>query len=278
MRMSSPLHLQAAVAATASALALTGCAGPLHSRAGAYEARTVAMRFHGRDLKVTYVTPQSPITREFLIVFASGDAGYWGVSTEIVEHLAAEQYYLVTYDGRQLVARERKSNSRSKIKDFAALYDTMLVDARRSLGLPDDLPVILTGYSRGANMVVITAGLESLRHHLAGAVAIALCPTTDYVKKPTPEDHFSSVPLDAKGHLLTYEAIPLAGALPFAVIQGTEDSYIPAHEARLRFGPDTPRRRFYAVEGSHTFGGSRDVLLRDLDDALEWIHAASFAK
>ena len=62
-----------------------------------------------------------------------------------------------------------------------------------------------------------------------------------------------------------------AGSLPFAVIQGTRDSYIGAAEARKLFGPDTPRRRFYTVEGSHTFGGARDTLMRDLDDALVWI-------
>jgi fermentation-respiration switch protein FrsA (DUF1100 family) len=77
--------------------------------------------------------------------------------------------------------------------------------------------------------------------------------------------------VDDKGHLQTYSAIPSAGSLPFAVIQGTKDSYIGAEEARRRFGPDTPRRRFYTIEGSHTFGGARDVLMRDLDDALAWI-------
>jgi hypothetical protein len=193
------------------------------------------------------------------------------VSTKIIEHMAKQHYYLVTYDARQLIAREKKSKSRSKLKEFEALYDTMLVDARRSHGMPDSLPVIVTGYSRGANLVVLTAGMETLRHHLAGAVAIALCPTTDYLEPPTPEDPLSSVMVDDKGHLRTYEAIPSAGSLPFAVIQGTKDSYIGAAEAKRRFGPDTPRRRFYTIEGSHTFGGARDTLMRDLDDALEWI-------
>jgi hypothetical protein len=260
-----------AAAVIASILGSSGCAGPLQSKPGAFEARTVPMRFGGRDLKVTYVTPATPRTREVLILFASGDAGYWGVSGSMIEHLAEERYYLVTYDARQLVAREKKSHSRAKIQEMAALYDTILVDSRRSLGIPDSVPVLVTGYSRGANLVVLSAGIESLRHHLAGAVAIALCPTTDYIETPTPRDPLSSVLVDDKGHLQTYSAIPSAGSLPFAVIQGTKDSYIGAEEARRRFGPDTPRRRFYTIEGSHTFGGARDVLMRDLDDALAWI-------
>ena len=258
----------------ASGLFLAGCAGPLHSKPGTYEARTVPVKFLGREIEVTYVTPQVPRTRDVLILFASGDAGYFGVSSAMIEHLAEEHYFLVTYDARQLVARERKSKSRAKIAEFEALYDTILVDARRSLGLRDSVPVIVTGYSRGANMAVLIAAMHDPRDHLKGALAIALCPTTDYLEAPTAEDPLSSVLVDAKGHLQTYEAIPSAGELPFAVIQGTKDSYIGAAEAKRRFGPDTPRRRFYTIEGSHTFGGARDTLMRDIDDALGWIQAS----
>jgi hypothetical protein len=49
------------------------------------------------------------------------------------------------------------------------------------------------------------------------------------------------------------------------------DSYIGAEAARRLFGPATPRRRFYTIEGSHAFGGAGEILMRDLDDALAWI-------
>jgi hypothetical protein len=277
MRRNESFFLFSLALVIALATLLGGCAGPLHSKPGAYESHTVPEKISGRDLDVTYIAPESPKTREAVILFASGDAGYWGVSTAMIEHLADEQYYLVTYDARQLVKRERESKSRAKIMDFAALYDAMLVDAQHSMGFADSVPVIITGYSRGANVVVLSAGIPKLRHHLAGAVAIALCPSTDYLEPPTAEE-LASVLVDDKGHLQTYEAIPSAGALPFAVIQGTEDSYIGAQEAHRRFGPDTPQRHFYTVEGGHTFGGARDTLMRDLDDALEWIQRSQPGK
>jgi virulence protein VirJ len=256
---------------------LSGCAGPLQSRPGEFAARTAPVRIAGRNLSVTYVTPAAPHTRDFLILFASGDAGYFGVSGDVIEHLAEQGYFLVTYDARQLVAREKKSRTRARIAELAALYDTMLVDARRSLGIPDRVPVIVTGYSRGATLVVLSAALEALRHHLAGAVAIALTRHADYLERPRRDDPLSSVMVDEKGRFQTYPAIPSAGSLPFALIQGTEDSYIQAPEARRLFGPDTPRRRFYEVHGDHTFGGARDTLMRDLDDALEWIRGIAGA-
>ena len=277
MRRNLTRILFAAATGIVQFIGLSASAHPLHSKPGVFEARTVPVRFGGRDLEVTYVTPATPLTREVLILFASGDAGYWGVSGGMIEHLAEDRYYLVTYDARQLIAREKKSRTRAKIQEVAALYDTILVDSRRSLGIPDSVPVVVTGYSRGASLVVLSAGIESLRHHLAGAVAIALCPDMDYIETPTSEDPLSSLLVDDEGHLQTYSAIPSAGSLPFAIIQGTKDSYIGAEEARRLFGPDTPRRRFYTIEGSHTFGGAREVLLRDLDDALAWIQEIASA-
>jgi hypothetical protein len=77
--------------------------------------------------------------------------------------------------------------------------------------------------------------------------------------------------VDDKGRIQTYAAIPSAGSLPFALIQATKDSYVGADEARQLFGPDTSRRRFYRIEGSHSFGGARDTLMQALDGALAWI-------
>jgi hypothetical protein len=257
--------------AVAAALLLAGCAGPLQSRPGTFEARTVPIKIAGRDLEVTYVTPDVPRQHEALIVFASGDAGYYGVSGEIIEHLAEQRYYLVTYDARQLIAREKKSGTPAKIEQVAALCDTVLEDARRSQGLDDSIPAIVTGYSRGATFVVLYAAIEGLREHLTGGIAIALTRRADYLERPTPKDPLSSVLVDEKGRLLTYAAIPSAGPLPFALIQASKDSYIGADEAHQLFGPDTPNRRFYRIEGSHTFKGARDVLMTDLDQALAWI-------
>src|SRR5580765_4680599 len=96
---------------------LSGCAGPLQSRPGAFAARTAPVRIAGRNLSVTYVTPAVPHTRDFLILFASGDAGYFGVSGDVIEHLAEQGYFLVTYDARQLVAREKKSRTRARIAE-----------------------------------------------------------------------------------------------------------------------------------------------------------------
>ncbi len=53
---------------------------------------------------------------------------------------------------------------------------------------------------------------------------------------------------------------------------------MPAAESRELLGPDTSERRLYAVESrNHSFGGGRDVLMSDLDDALRWIEVKSLS-
>ena len=59
------------------------------------------------------------------------------------------------------------------------------------------------------------------------------------------------------------------GSTPVAIIQSTNDPYVPAAESRKLLGPDTATLRLYEVESSnHRFGGARDKVLADVDDAL----------
>ena len=132
--------------------------------------------------------------------------------------------------------------------------------------------MIATGFSRGANLVVLTAGIRSLQHHLGGAIAMALTRETDFLEAPDPGRRPPQLTLDEKGRIQTYPAIEQAGPLPFAVIQSKGDKYVPAEESRRLFGPDGDTRRLYEVDArNHGFGGGREELMRDLDDALKWI-------
>lgn len=266
-------------AAVASLLLLTGatsCAGELSSKAGVYEARTEEVTLPTRTMHVTYVKPLTPRSRQFLILFATGDAGWFGVSGTIFEHLADEGYAIAAFDSRAVLKPVKHSGKLIEIPAAASAVDSILVQARVALGLPETTPVIVTGFSRGANLVVFTAGVESLQHHLLGALAIALTRETDFLRAPDEAHRPPSVQIDDKGRIQTYPAIALAGSIPFAVIQSEGDSYVPAEEARQLFGPDSPTRRLYEVDArNHGFSGGRDELIRDLDDALEWIEQAA---
>jgi fermentation-respiration switch protein FrsA (DUF1100 family) len=263
--------------ATAVALApLVGCASGISSLAGVYTAHGQRIVLADRELNLTYLTPVKPRSPGFLILFATGDAGWFGVSGSIVEHLAEQGCYVTAYDSRELLAETKRSGKKESVADAAAAVESIIAHSRRELGLPATTPVIVTGFSRGANMVVFTVAAKRLQHELAGAIAIALTREMDHLLSPNPSELPPSVELDERRRIQTYPAIARAGSLPVAVIQSTGDKYVPAEESRRLFGADSPTRRLYEVKArNHGFGGGKAEMLLDLDDALAWIEHLS---
>ena len=261
------------------AAAIPAWGGPPASKPGVFEARTETVTFPRGELHLTLVTPAKPKPPALLVLFASGDAGWMGACGAIFEHLAESGRYVAAFDSREVVAAVKRADALMQIPDAAADVDALIVRSRSALGLPENAPVIVTGYSRGATFVVLTAGVKSLQRHLAGAAAIALTREADFLRAPPADKRPPEVQVDAKGRIQTYPAITLAGPIPFAVIQSKGDKYVPAEEARALFGPDSATRRLYEVDATnHGFSGGRDALLRDLDDALGWIEGMSAAR
>jgi hypothetical protein len=256
---------------------LPACAGVPSSMPGVFDVSEGKATVGEHTLKLTLVKPVKVRQPEVMILLASGDAGWMGAAGGVFEHLAESGHPIAAFDSRAIVkAVKKRSGKLVDIPTAAAGVDSILVQARKLLGLADTTPVIVSGYSRGANLVVFTAGVPALQHHVTGALAVALTRETDYLQAPADAPPGS---VDEKGRIQTYPAIARAGAIPFAVIQAKGDSYVPAEEARRLFGPDSPTRRLYEVDArNHGFSGGRDELMRDIDDALKWIESAGPSK
>ena len=260
---------------TAAALALVGlagCAGHLASDANVFTMHREMITIASHPLHVMLVKPASPRPSPFLVVFASGDGGMMGVSKAILRHLGDEGYYVAAYSSREALARFRGAAGIPDYANVVAAHASMNAQAKRALGLPDPTPMIMAGISRGASMVIVTAGDSTLRPGIAGAVAIALTRELDYLQVPERAGRSHFIKLDGNRKVRTYPAIARLGSVPLAIIQSTNDKYVPSAESRRLLGPDTPTRRLYEVESrNHGFGGGQAELMRDLDDALTWI-------
>ena len=232
----------------------------------------------GKELEVEFAKPEKPREPALLVVFATGDAGWMGASGDVFDHLVENGYYVAGYDSKSIVHHLKHSGELRTIPNAAAAVDELITRSKEALKLPAATPVIVTGFSRGATFVVFVAASKAIQHDVAGAVAMSLTRETDFLEAPPPADRPPEIRVDDKGRMQTYPAIALAGPTPFAVIQADGDKYVGAAEARRLFGPDSPTRRLYEVKStSHGFGGARDELLRDLDDAMAWIQSADNA-
>ena len=253
---------------------LAGCAGHLASKADVFTMDRQMITIASHPLHVMLVKPASPRPSPSLVVFASGDGGMMGISKAILRHLGDEGYYVVGYSSREAMARFRGASGVPSYAEVVAAHESMNAQAKRALGLPERTPMIMTGISRGASMVIVTAGDSTLRPNIEGAVAIALTRELDYLHVPRRAGRSHGIKLDRNQKVRTYPAIDRLGSIPLAIIQSTNDKYVPSAESRRLLGPDTPTRRLYEVEArNHSFSGGQDVLMRDLDDALGWIRA-----
>lgn len=256
-------------------LGLAGCGLHLEAEPDTYAVRHQDVKLSSGSLEFTYVTPAAPKSPVYLVIFASGDAGWMGASGLIFQHLARSGYYLAGYNSHEGVRQVKHAEHHLPITDAALDIDTIVEQAKKVMNLPAGTPAILTGFSRGASMVIMGAAVRKIQPNLAGAIAMSLTKEADYVHLPKGATLPEGIKFDDEGRLLTYPLLDRLGSLPMAVIQADGDSYVPAAEARTLMGPDTPTRRLYTVENSsHGFGGARDVLLGDLDDALAWVKSA----
>jgi dienelactone hydrolase len=254
---------------------VAGCAGArLASKPGEYDVIVQPVHALQREIHATYVRPVRPRHPGYLVVFATGDDGWFGTSRALFSHLAEGGYELAGFSAPEALGDIPGSAERVSTARAAQALKAVYARAKQDLGLPDATPVVIVGFSRGASVVAFTAVHPELRGNVKGAVAIALTREADYLHA-TEEDRRHGIQVDAEDRIQLYPALKFLGSTQLAVIQSTNDSYVPAAESRQLLGPDTSTLRLYTVEAEdHGFSDARDKLMQDLDDALHWLDAA----
>lgn len=218
------------------------------------------------SLRLHFENPDFTTTRP-LLVYATGDGGMHRKDLDTYRHLAALGDPIVGFDARDYVKHLGRDMTTTPER-LARDYSEIIVRARQALGLDAHCPVVLVGVSRGAGLAVVAAG--QLRNSITGVVAVALTQEEEYVRwhryVPLPHETHPPVMVDV------YEYVAQLANLPIAVVQSTHDQYLPAAEARERFGPDTPYRWLQAIDASnHNFSGARARMYDAVRSALDWV-------
>ena len=256
------------------AIACSACAG-LQSKPGVYEITKDSIKEGPRRIPLIYARPATVKHPDYLVVFATGDAGWLGASGAVFRHLAEQGYTIAGFSAPEVLEPIKRSGQRVSTAQAALGLKELYARAKRDLELPDSTPIIIVGFSRGATAVAFTALHPELRGGVEGAVAIALTREADYLRAPEGERR-PGLQVDDQGRIQIYPALKLLRSTRLAVIQSTNDPYVPAAESRQLLGPDTPTLRLYAVEArNHGFSNARDQLMQDLDDALQWIEGSA---
>jgi hypothetical protein len=242
-----------------------GCASGTAGVSRVRPDRTVSVR--GRDLAVHLAAgathPQGP-----LLLYATGDGG-WPGDEALFGRMRPWGYPMGAFSSADYVSLIDGPGRVIDPSQLATDCGTIVDVALHALELAPGTPVVLVGFSRGSGLAVAAATDSRLRARLRGILAIALTGEEEYVAELATDAATGSSP---SVMLQTYEALPRLGLLRVAVIQSTRDEFLPAADAQRRFGPDTPARRFRAIDAAdHSFGGKLAELIREMKAGVEWI-------
>ena len=268
----------------AAGLALSGCGmhrEPVVRPPGIQVVRSITLHGHTVRVHIADTRQAGPGDVRPLLVYATGDRGWAGKDLDFYRHLVAWGYPVAGFDAHDYVNHLGPSSTTTPAA-LAADYEMIIASARDALGIRDSAPVVLVGVSRGADLSVVAAGTRLLRSRLSGVVAVALTREEEYVKwfgrrwrraqaNAARNSSNGGTPAATTPQMVQlYEYLPRLGDLPITVIQSTNDKYLPAAQARVLFGPDTPVRRFISIEArNHSFAGARDRLYDALHAALD---------
>jgi len=268
------------VAALAPLIAAGGCAHATHFEDSGQKIRTFSTTalVHGAPLEVHLISPSPSRQPTAPVLYASGDGGRFGAAVQMFHEIGALGYPAAGFSSKAFLKIDRPEKFLVDTHELAAEYDAVIAQTRTSLGLRPNVPVVLTGWSRGAAFAVLAA--SDLRHldHVAGVIAIGLAEGEDLrIDGPDDEtDDGQPAATVRRWPFQPYAQIGQLGDLPCAVIQSSGDNYFPAEKARVLFGSDTPVRRFFTVVArNHRFSGGKEQFNRSLREALSWIAQAA---
>lgn len=225
-----------------------------------------SVRLHGHDLLLHLSLGRGQ--KQPLILYGTGDAGWWGHDTDLFLQLAAWGFPSAGFSAREYVTHLEAGAETEPPDVLAADILAMIAVATRELSLSSEAPVVLVGKSRGAGLAVAAATAAPLRTRLKGVLAIGLTQEEEYIRVTLPN-------LPAEGPVLilhTYSVLGQIPGVPVAVVQSTHDEYITAADARVLFGADTPTRRLRAIASDdHNFGSAVGAMYTEMRRSFDWI-------
>jgi hypothetical protein len=259
-------------------LAAPGCASGTPLVRDATQWHSI-VRVQDRWLLLHLSRPLSTGTGHPLVIFVTGDGGWRGKDLDAFNHLASWGYPVAAFsapDYLNHLAHGAGSIHPSELaRDLAGVIET----ARGGFGLSAREPVLLTGISRGADLVVVAAAQSAMTAPVAGVLAIALTREEEYVRhhrRWRPGDEQSAASDGEELVMAAPYALLAQVRAPVCVIQSDKDEYVSAVEARTLFGPDTDLRRLYAIQSSnHSFSDARTELYAAMRASLVWLAGPS---
>jgi hypothetical protein len=305
--MSRLHHCLVAVAVSASAVMLT--AGPTPQPRRPIVERKIQLADHTKTIYL--VTPAHARHPDVLVLYASGDGGWFGRAVEMFREIGESGYAAVGIGVHDYPPQAKLLDADALRRRVADDYLQILTEGRAALGMPAGGKVILTGWSLGGAYAVLAASDSRLSPDVIGIVAFGLPDAKETgIRAPGTAADTASDGNDGSGgggrsagaatraagttgatgaastasatgaagrtHWDPYSALDALISLPRALIQSTGDRYTPSAEARRLTGADTATFTLHEIDArNHRFDEGMPAFRQSLEQELDRIAAAA---
>ena len=235
---------------------------------------------YGHELTLHLASPLGPADpRAPLILYASGDGGWFGAAVRMYRTIADSGLNVVGFSAKAFLDNAQSRRGPVTAAHVVEGYQTIIDTALRTLRLPDDLPVVLTGWSRGASLAVVVAAHQPVDLRVRGVVAMGLAADEHLdVIGETDDDRVlgsgasATVAPVRSGAIDMYSLLSQIAPRRCAVIQASHDGYLPAARARALFGEDSDVKQLVAVDArNHRFDGGEAAFVEALRRSIRWV-------
>src|SRR5262245_15463113 len=142
----SLLAVTAVLLPTILAAALSG-GSPTHAgEAPAFEENEVEGTLPDRTIHIDCLKPAVPKASNLLVLYATGDAGWMGVSRPAFEHIGELGFYVAGYNSKELLKPTKSSGKKETIEHATDLLLAAVREAKAAFGMPETTPAILAGF------------------------------------------------------------------------------------------------------------------------------------
>ncbi len=204
-----------------------------------------------------------------LVVFTSGDGGWSPFCADIAAHIAATGVTVVGIDIKSYLVSFASPQKPITPEDLTRDYDTIARLALAQQGIDAKAPVVLAGWSLGADYSVIVASDHGLSVPVSRIVAISLplygerawrpADSIIYFTHGTPNEKV----FDVRPFLKKLNEVPIV------FLNAINDTYAPFQEGEALYQATPGAKRFFSVKASgHHFEGGEKEFYQDLDLGL----------
>jgi len=240
-----------------AALTLSGAsAGPLASSPAASSVRVKTSR---GEYDLLVYPPRRSDTKPLVLVI-SGEGGWRHFDELLAKLLADDGFWVGGLDAMKYFWRAQ-DDRRALAADIRACLGALAAKS----GQPKETPVILAGFSFGADLAPWIAGAGGWGNRVAGLLMLGPDEVGSLQFRVLEILGFSS-----KDHIFAVaDALRSAGGTPLVFIHGAKDPHSAA-PALARSAPD-PKKLIVVPHADHHFSGHEEGLRAALVEGLAWL-------